>query len=162
MHRRPSQGHDRDVTAGGPQHAGRTLTAIGLSNGMITAVTPLLTRPGLLAGAILVRVLPPFSHDLPIRLDGTTVLVIDGEKDSRRSPGDCLRLAERLIHAGATVTYHVLPVGHSITAMDREIAKEWLVGIATISLPKVNRSNPALTARTKQQPSRIKRWQSRV
>ena len=37
-----------------------------------------------------------------------------------------LRLAERLTRAGAAVTHHVLPVGHSITAMDREIAREWL------------------------------------
>jgi phospholipase/carboxylesterase len=52
--------------------------------------------------------------------------VIDGEKSSRRSPGDGARLADRLARAGAMVSHHVLPVGHSITAMDREIAKEWL------------------------------------
>ena len=61
--------------------------------------------------------------DLPARLDGTPVLIIDGEKDSRRSPGDGARLAERLTRAGAAVSHHVLPVGHSITAMDREIAQ---------------------------------------
>ena len=38
------------------------------------------------------------------------VLIIDGEKDSRRSPGDGARLAERLTRAGATVTHHILPV----------------------------------------------------
>ena len=65
------------------------------------------TRPSLLAGAILVRSLSPFANDLPNRLDGTPVLIIDGEKDSRRSPGDGLRLAERLIRAGATVTHHL-------------------------------------------------------
>jgi phospholipase/carboxylesterase len=35
-------------------------------------------------------------------------------------------LAARLIHAGAAVSHHVLPLGHSITAMDRQMAKEWL------------------------------------
>jgi hypothetical protein len=25
------------------------------------------------------------------------------------------------------VSHHVLPVGHSITAMDRDIAREWLL-----------------------------------
>jgi phospholipase/carboxylesterase len=63
---------------------------------------------------------------LPTTLDGTPILIIDGEKDSRRSPGDGARLAEGLTRAGATVTHRVLPVGHSITAMDREIAREWL------------------------------------
>ena len=48
------------------------------------------------------------------------------EVDSRRSPGDGARLAERLIQASATVTHHVLPVRHSITALDREIARDWL------------------------------------
>jgi hypothetical protein len=66
-------------------------------------------RPGLLAGAILFRPLAPFTHDLPSHLDGTPVLIIDGAKDSRRSPGDGLRLAEWLTRAGATVTHHPLP-----------------------------------------------------
>ena len=90
------------------------------------AAALLLTRPGLLAGAILFRPLSPFTADLPTRLDGMPILIIDGEKDSRRSPGDGLRLAERLTRSGAPVSHHVLPVGHSITAMDREIAREWL------------------------------------
>ena len=105
--------------------AGRPI-AIGFSNGAIMAAALLLTHPGLLAGAILFRPLCPFTHDLPHRLDGTPVLIIDGEKDSRRSPGDGLRLAERLVRAGAVVTHHVLPVGHSITAEDKRIAGEWL------------------------------------
>ena len=33
--------------------------------------------------------------------------IIDGENDSRRSPGDDLRLAEQAISAGATVTQRV-------------------------------------------------------
>jgi phospholipase/carboxylesterase len=100
--------------------------AVGFSNGAIMAAALLLTRPGLLAGAILFRPLSPFRADLPTKLDGTSILIIDGEKDSRRLPGDGARLAERTIHAGATVTHHVLPVGHSITPLDREIARRWL------------------------------------
>jgi phospholipase/carboxylesterase len=63
---------------------------------------------------------------LPVRLDGTPVLIIDAEKDSRRSPGDGAALVERLTHTGAVVSHHVLPVGHSITAMDRDMTREWL------------------------------------
>jgi phospholipase/carboxylesterase len=107
----------------------RAPIAIGFFNGAIMAAALLLTRPGLLAGAMLFRPLSPFRDDLPTRLDGAPVLIIDGEKDSRRSPGDGARLADRLARAGAMVTHHVLPVGHSITAMDREIAKEWLARV---------------------------------
>jgi phospholipase/carboxylesterase len=108
---------------------------IGFSNGAIMAAALLLAHPGLLAGAILFRPLSPFTHDLPHRLDSTPVLTIDGEKDSRRSPGDGLRLAERLVRAGALVTRHVLPVGHSITAEDKRIASEWLRPIVRGMIP---------------------------
>jgi phospholipase/carboxylesterase len=104
----------------------RAPIAIGFSNGAIMAAALLLTHPGLLAGAILFRPLSPFRHGLPSRLEGTPVLIIDGGKDSRRLPGDGARLAERLTAAGATVSHHVLPVGHSITSLDRQIAREWL------------------------------------
>jgi phospholipase/carboxylesterase len=107
----------------------RPPVAIGFSNGAIMAAALLLAHPGLLAGAILFRPLSPFTHDVPHRLDGTPALIIDGEKDSRRTPGDGLRLAERLVRAGAFVTHHVLPVGHSITAEDKRIASEWLRAI---------------------------------
>lgn len=100
--------------------------AIGFSNGAIMAAALLLTHPGLLAAAVLFRPLSPFTHDLPHRLNKTPVLIIEGDRDNRRSSGDGLRLAERLVGAGALVTRHVLPVGHSITVEDRRIAGEWL------------------------------------
>lgn len=110
----------------GRYNVARHPVAIGFSNGAIMAAALLLAHPGLLAGAILFRPLSPFTHDLPNRLNRTPVLIIDGEKDSRRSLGDGLRLAERLVRAGASVTHHVLPVGHAITAEDKRIAREWL------------------------------------
>jgi phospholipase/carboxylesterase len=100
---------------------------VGFSNGAIMAAALLLTHPALFSGAILLRPLSPFLAGRPTRLDATPVLVIDGEKDSRRSPGDGARLADGLRHAGATVTHHVLPVGHSITQSDRRIARDWLM-----------------------------------
>src|ERR1700733_2042522 len=63
----------------------RAPIAIGFSNGSIMGAALLLAHPNLLAGAILLRPLSPFSHDLPTRLDGTPVLIIDGEEDGRRS-----------------------------------------------------------------------------
>lgn len=104
--------------------------AVGFSNGAIMAAALLLTRPTLLAGAILFRPLSPFSSDPPSRLDGVPVLIIDGAKDSRRSPGDGARLAERLRGAGAIVTHHVLPVGHAISDLDVPLAQAWLAAVA--------------------------------
>jgi phospholipase/carboxylesterase len=109
--------------------SGRRPIAVGFSNGAIMAAALLLTRPGLLAAAVLFRPLSPFTRDLPHRLDRTPVLIIDGDNDSRRSLGDGLRLAEQLVRAGALVTHHALPVGHSITAEDSRIASEWLQAI---------------------------------
>ena len=100
--------------------------AIGFSNGAIMAAALLLTHPDLLAGAILFRPLSPFIDDMSHRLDATPILILDGANDSRRALGDGLRLAERLIRAGAAVTHRVLPVGHAITAEDRCLASEWL------------------------------------
>lgn len=107
----------------------RRSMAIGLSNGAIMAAAVLLAHPGLPAGAILFRPLSSFTHDVPRRLDSTPVPITDSEQDSRRPPGDGLRLAEQLVRAGALVTHHVLPVGHSITAEDKRIASAWLGAI---------------------------------
>lgn len=111
---------------------GRTMppVAVGYSNGAIMAAALLLTRPTLLAGAILFRPLSPFTNDPPSRLNGTPVLIIDGENDNRRSPGDGARLAERLRGVGAKVTDHVLPVGHTISDLDVPLARTWLNAVA--------------------------------
>lgn len=110
--------------------AGYNLTgrpvAVGFSNGAIMTAALLMTSPGLLAGAILFRPLSPFTDDLRYRLDSVPVLIIDGANDRRRSPGDGLRLADRLRRTGALVTQHVLAVGHAITEEDGRIAREWL------------------------------------
>ena len=49
----------------------RAPIVIGFSNGAIIAAALLLTRPGLLAGAVLFRPLSPFRDELPTRLLGT-------------------------------------------------------------------------------------------
>jgi phospholipase/carboxylesterase len=114
------------VTAGARFGFTKAPVAVGFSNGAIMAAALLLTHPSMLAGAILFRPHLPFRHDPLTPSNGVPALIIDGERDGRRSPGDGLRLAERLTLAGATVAHHVLPVGHSITASDRQIARDWI------------------------------------
>jgi phospholipase/carboxylesterase len=142
FHRRPDRSIDEaDLAARIPPLAGFIAAAgadhgfaklpvvIGFSNGAIMAAALLLTHPTLFAGTILLRPLSPFRDDQAVRLHGTPVLIIDGEKDSRRSPGDGARLARRLRQAGATITHQVLPVGHAITEMDTQIARDWIAGL---------------------------------
>jgi phospholipase/carboxylesterase len=107
----------------------RSPVAIGFSNGAITVAALLLSHPTLFSAAILFRPLSPYLEDRPATLDGKPVLIIDGEKDSRRSPGDGSRLADRLRRVGANVTHHILPCGHSITARDQQLARDWLRGL---------------------------------
>jgi predicted esterase len=107
--------------------------AIGYSNGAIIAAALLLIRPWLLTGAIPFRLLSPFSHAPPGRLDGVRVLIFDGEKDSRRSPDDGASLAARLRDSGAMVAHHVLRVGWSMTNTQPNHA------IQTVSQNRANR-----------------------
>jgi phospholipase/carboxylesterase len=100
--------------------------AVGFSNGAIMSAALLLTHPGLLAGAILFRPLSPFVEYAMRPLDGVPVLIIDGEKDNRRLPGDGHRLATRLMDANACVEHHVLQTGHNISTEDRSLAAHWL------------------------------------
>jgi len=104
--------------------------AVGYSNGAIMAAALLLTRTTLLAGTILFRPISPFANEPQSRLNGIPVLIIDGEYDSRRSPGDGARLAERLRGVGAKVTHHVLPVGHVISDLDVPLTRTWLNAVA--------------------------------
>lgn len=107
--------------------------AVGYSNGAIMAAALLHCVPGLLAGAILLRSLRPFAGDPPERLDKTPVLIIDAERDQRRSPEDGFRVAEQLRRAGASVTRHVLAGDHTLTAQDTAIARDWLQTVSISS-----------------------------
>jgi dienelactone hydrolase len=88
--------------------------------------------PDLAAGAVLFRPLSPFATPASTRLPGIPVLIIDGSKDDRRMSADGHRLVEYLKVAGAVVTHHQLPGGHTIneagllpgSGVDRSSASE--------------------------------------
>jgi Predicted esterase len=82
--------------------------------------------PDLAAGAVLLRPLSPFATPASTRIPGTPLLIIDGSKDDRRMPDDGRRLAEQMKEAGAAVTHHQLPVGHTMTEADYALARAWL------------------------------------
>jgi phospholipase/carboxylesterase len=55
--------------------------ALGYSNGANIGAAVLLLRPSVLAGAILLRAMPPLAHPQPIKLDGVPVLIASGALD---------------------------------------------------------------------------------
>ena len=110
----------------GHRWPGRRPLVLGYSNGAIMGAALLMADPTLLAGAILLRPLRPPVNVPELRIDGFPVLIVDGEHDERRSPGDGLALADQLGRLGADVTHRVLPAGHLVSDADRAVIREWL------------------------------------
>jgi len=113
----------------GQNHMHRRPIVVGFSNGAIAAAAVLHTVPGLFAGAVLLRPLPPFETGLQKRLGNTPVLIIDAQHDERRLPHDGHRAAQQLRRAGAQVTRRVAPSGHALTGEDTEITRRWLESV---------------------------------
>lgn len=99
---------------------------VGFSNGAIMAAALLLSQPDMFAAAILFRPLPPFADGRGKRLDGVPVLILDGEWDDRRAPGDGARVAVELGALGAGVDHTVSPAGHAVTDEEVVVARHWL------------------------------------
>jgi predicted esterase len=112
------------ATAYGFDPAG--VTAVGFSNGANIAASLLLSHPGVLAGAVLLRPMVPFEPTTPPRLAGVPVLIAAGSQDPMVSAAQRNRLAEILRGGGADVTVAVQPAGHGLVQADVDVAKQWL------------------------------------
>jgi phospholipase/carboxylesterase len=99
--------------------------ALGYSNGANIAAAVLLLRPTELAGAILLRAMPPFVHPNPVKLDGTPVLIVSGARDPVIQPESAAKLASLLKRYGAAVEHRVFPVGHELSQADVTLAQSW-------------------------------------
>lgn len=109
------------------EHAlSRRPIAVGYSNGAIMASAVLQTYPELFSAAVLFRPLSPFACAPGKPLKGLPVLIVDGAHDERRESDDGRALAQTLLDAGADVSHHVLPTGHTIGGLDELIATSWL------------------------------------
>ena len=100
--------------------------ALGYSNGANIAAAALLLRPSELAGAILLRAMPPLAHPEPIKLNGVPVLIVSGAHDPIIRPECAAKLASLLERNGAVVKHRVLPAGHELSQADVTLAKDWL------------------------------------
>ena len=101
------------------------VTAVGFSNGANIAAAMLLLRPETLAGAILLRPLVPFVPEHAPSLAGRRVLVAAGRVDTVAPAAQAEGLAGLLRSAGAEVTLHWSPAGHTLDRADLEAARTW-------------------------------------
>ena len=104
----------------------RAPIAVGYSNGANIAASLLLQCPGVLAGAALLRSMPPFRAPPTTRLDGTPVLLLTGERDTLIPPQHAAELARQLAVGGAAVEQQRLPGGHRIGHEDVHRLAAWL------------------------------------
>jgi len=102
------------------------VVAAGFSNGANIAASLLLRQPGVLRAAVLLSPMVPFEPDALPDLSGTAVFIGAGRNDPIAPAKQTERLAELLTAAGARVTVHWEPGGHSIAKSEIEAAAKWL------------------------------------
>ncbi len=104
--------------------------ALGFSNGANMAAALLLLHPEALAGAVLIRAMPPFAGPRVAGaphagLDGTPVLLLSGAADPLVPAATAARLAQMLEEAGADLRHRTVPGGHALSAADARLAADW-------------------------------------
>lgn len=102
------------------------VTAVGFSNGANIAAALLLLRPGVLKSAVLLHAMVPLVPDTLPDLAGTRVFLGAGRQDPIAPPAETEQLAALLCRAGADVTIHWQPSGHSLNHEEAQAASEWL------------------------------------
>lgn len=101
------------------------MIAVGFSNGANIAGSLLLSHPGLLSGAVLLRPMVPFDPDPVPSLTGTRVLISAGLADQLISVPETERLDELLRTCDADVELAWQPGGHGLTNADVELIQRW-------------------------------------
>ena len=100
--------------------------ALGYSNGANIAAAMLLLRPQTLYGAVLLRAMAPLARPPQGDLAGKSVMLLSGQHDPIVAPGNVEGLAKTLAALGARVDGRMLPVGHQLSQLDVNLAREWL------------------------------------
>jgi predicted esterase/catechol 2,3-dioxygenase-like lactoylglutathione lyase family enzyme len=102
------------------------IVAVGFSNGANIAASMLLRRPGVLRGAVLLSPMVPLELDTLPDLRGTSVFIGAGRADPIAPAAQAERLADMLREAGADVTLHWEPGGHTLTPREVDAARQWI------------------------------------
>jgi phospholipase/carboxylesterase len=109
----------------------KSLLAAGYSNGANILASLVLSDPGLLAGAVLLRGMPPFDPQYVVDVPGTPVLLLNGERDPVVSTSKARHLAKILTDAGAKVDQRFFDAGHSMLEIELDIAQNFLQTLTT-------------------------------
>ena len=104
----------------------KRVVAVGFSNGANVAASVLLSRPAVLAGAVLLRPMVPFEPAAPVDLAGVPVLIARAASDPMVPRQQSDRLAALLRGGGADVTVAEQAGGHGLVAGDVTAARNWL------------------------------------
>jgi phospholipase/carboxylesterase len=91
-----------------------SLVAVGFSNGANIASAMLLSRPDLLAGAVLLAAMVPYAEPPSVDLGGTLVIISNGDRDPMINSEATQQLADQLRERGAEVVELPHPGGHQI------------------------------------------------
>ena len=103
--------------------------AVGYSNGANVAASMLLLRPGVLAGAVLLRpMVPSVPEELPA-LQDRPIWIGGGKRDTVIPPSQTAELSRLLQLTGAKVEEHWSPGGHELSAGELQAAKQWLASV---------------------------------
>ena len=106
------------------------LFAVGYSNGANIAASLLLTRPEVLAGAILFRPMVPFEPVRHVDLTRKPIRISAGRRDEIVPGALTDRLRQILAQAGADVTAVSYDTGHALVPAEVADAAEWFAQVA--------------------------------
>jgi predicted esterase len=112
--------------------------ALGYSNGANIASSLLLSKPGYLRGAILMRAMVTIKPDPTIDLSGISILLCEGEHDPIVPKSNGTALAEIFKLAAADLTLHWHKGGHELGQDDVDAAKTWLRLLSTLDVNILN------------------------
>lgn len=118
-----------DFVAAAAGHYGfdaRRVVAVGYSNGANIAASTLLLRPGVLAGAILLRPMVPLVPEQQPDLAAVAVFIAVGRRDLMVELASTRNLVSLLQEAGAVVTLRWYDGGHELSRDEIEAVRLWL------------------------------------
>lgn len=102
------------------------IVAVGYSNGANIAANVLFRRPGLLAGAVLIRAMLPFPLETQVDLARAPVLVSGGRRDPISPPEFTEDVRAKLESCGAVVSVHWHEGGHELGQDDLSAAEQFV------------------------------------
>jgi phospholipase/carboxylesterase/glyoxalase family protein len=102
------------------------IVAVGYSNGANIASSVVLTRPHVLATAVLFRPMVPFVPPTSPNLEQLDLFVAAGRRDTIAGPHETERLVQIFKNAGATVTTYWHNGGHELGQDDLVAATSWV------------------------------------